>query len=232
MATSPPFIVTGTKGTGKAPVMAGATGSPAWEDVATQAELDAHAASAAPHSSTGDLTLASDSDASGSGDLIFKSGGVERGRIDAAGTITGLAAADQVPTISELVAGCFSAASNFTISASVVAFSAPFACNIVQAQLVIWNTAVAASDTDYWTVQVRRWRTGVGGGAVVIAEKTTKVTGGQAIVQRLDWNFDASAFDPTYKLLQKGDVIDFAFLMTGSPTSLNGPFVQLRYEPV
>lgn len=52
-------------------------------DMATQAELDAHATSAAPHSSSGDLAFAADSDANGAGDIIFKSGGVERSRISA-----------------------------------------------------------------------------------------------------------------------------------------------------
>ena len=53
MGASPPFIVTGTKAAGAAPVMAAATGSPAWTDVATQAEFNAIAgigpALVAPH---------------------------------------------------------------------------------------------------------------------------------------------------------------------------------------
>ncbi len=44
MGASSPFIVTGTKAAGKAPVMAAATGSPAWTDVATEAELTTHTA--------------------------------------------------------------------------------------------------------------------------------------------------------------------------------------------
>ena len=44
MGAAPPFIVTGTKAANKAPVMAGATGSPAWTGVLTQAVLDTHAA--------------------------------------------------------------------------------------------------------------------------------------------------------------------------------------------
>lgn len=50
---------------------------------------------AAPISSRGDLTFASDSDASGAGDLIFKAGGVERARITAAGVGSGLLAASK-----------------------------------------------------------------------------------------------------------------------------------------
>jgi len=43
-----------------------------------------------PAPSTGDLTLESDSDASGAGDIIFQSGNVERARITAAGVGSGL----------------------------------------------------------------------------------------------------------------------------------------------
>src|SRR4051794_28530202 len=41
-------------------------------------------------SSNGDVTLSSDLDVSGAGDVILKTGGVERGRITAAGVASGV----------------------------------------------------------------------------------------------------------------------------------------------
>jgi len=70
----------------------GATDSPtARTNLGAVAGTDSRLSDARPPApSTGDLVLASDSDASGSGDIILKTGNVERARITATGTGSGL----------------------------------------------------------------------------------------------------------------------------------------------
>ncbi len=108
-------------------------------------------------------------------------------------------------------------------------FVAPFPLVVKQVSVVVWNSSVAADDTNYWRLVVRRMRANV---AVEIASKTTQLTGGQAIAQRTDWNFDAVTFNATNALIAKGDIVDFAAFITGTATALNGPACTVRYEPV
>lgn len=145
--------------------------------------------------------------------------------------IAGSKIADPAKTasISELVAGAQGTDLNSAAAGSAMVFVAPFACKVVAASVVMTQGSIAASDTNYYTVTIRRWRADA---SVNVASKTTKVTGGEAITQRQDWNFDAVTFDATNQVLQKGDSIDFAFLVTGTPPSLAKPFCQIRYEPV
>jgi hypothetical protein len=119
--------------------------------------------------------------------------------------------------------------SSLSTAGSFPIFVAPFALQIKQAVLVVWNTTLAASDTNYWRLTVRRTRANV---SDEIVSKTTQVTGGQGITQRTEWNFDAAVFNATFGLCAKGDAIDFAGFLTGTPAALNGICCTVRYEPV
>lgn len=134
-----------------------------------------------------------------------------------------------VPTNSELVAGAFYGPSSITSTTSMPVFVAPFACEVVQAYLVCHQGSVSASDTNYWTIKVRRVRSGT---AVDVASKTTQATGGEAITAKVAWSFDAVTFDSSNRVLQAGDVVDIGFFETGTADGLNNPFAQIRYEPV
>lgn len=129
-------------------------------------------------------------------------------------------------TISELVAGA-ALLLNQATAATVPVFVAPFACNIAAANIAP-GAAVAASDTNYWTVKVQRYRAGV---SADIATKTTQVTGGAAMALLQDWNFDAVTFSATNQVCAKGDVIVAAFTPTGTPANIVNPLTQIRYEP-
>lgn len=132
-------------------------------------------------------------------------------------------------SVQELVAGIVWTG---TIAAtrSVPVFIAPFACRIVQASIMIWTVSVAVSDTNYWSVEVRRQRANT---PAVIATKTTMATGGEAMAQRTDWNFDAATFSAANQLLSKGDACDFAWNKVGTATTVGDlVFMQVRYEPV
>lgn len=136
-----------------------------------------------------------------------------------------------VPSIDEQFASVWHPTS-ITATFGVGVLIAPFNCQIVSARIApqaAGGATVAASDTNYWTVQVRRFRAGA---LAVIAAKTTQATGGQALTYRTDWNFNAATFDANNKLLQAGDIIDFAFLTTGAPAAIPGPICQVRYVPV
>ena len=118
-----------------------------------------------------------------------------------------------------------------SVSASFPIFVAPFALQVKQASIVLWGNAdIAVDDVNYWRFAVRR-TTSV---TVVseIASKSTQLTGGQAIAQKTDWNFDAVTFSPTFSLIAKGDTVDLAMFKTGAPANLVSTFITVRYEPL
>jgi hypothetical protein len=84
---------------------------------------------------------------------------------------------------------------------------------------------VPASDTDYWTVRLLRYRDG---GMVPIATKTTKTvpSGGEAMTAFIGWTFDLAPF--TFENLLAGDVLAIRFTPTGSPTALATPALTFR----
>ena len=118
---------------------------------------------------------------------------------------------------------------SFAATASFPIFPAPFALQVKQAAIVVWNTTLAANDTNYWRLAVRRTRANA---SVEIVSKSTQLTGGEGITQRTDWNFDAAVWSATNGLIAKGDVIDLGVFMTGAPAALSGLAVTVRYEPV
>lgn len=114
-----------------------------------------------------------------------------------------------------------------TTSSSLPVFVAPFACTVEWAALESHDSSVTASDVNFWTISVRRHRAGV---TTTIISKTTQVTGGQAITTRVGWIFTGT-YDVTNKILQAGDVVDFAFIPTGAPGAITKIMLQIRYVP-
>jgi hypothetical protein len=92
-------------------------------------------------------------------------------------------------------------------------WTAPFACTINYFALISSVGGLALSASDYWTVELRRYRAGV---SAVIATKTTQ-TGGEAVTQYVPWVF--STLDSTNKILQAGDGVSLFFTETGAASS-------------
>lgn len=139
--------------------------------------------------------------------------------------------ATDTPTLEELTATSH-LASSVSATASHPFFIVPFACTVESLSMSSWDATITASDTDYWTVQLARYRgTTAFPTAAVIAEKSTEATGGEGVNARTDWNFDAVTFDATNKVLQKGDRLAVLFFKTGSPTAWSKPLATVRYEP-
>lgn len=138
----------------------------------------------------------------------------------------------QAATIEELASAVLSS-TIINVATTLPIWTAPFACEIVGARVAVWGTGGVSgisSETDYWTVDLRRYR---GGTFASIATKTTKLTGGEAMVSRVDWNFDAIAFDVTNKVFQTGDISAMAFTPSGTVNALNLPVMaQIRYRPL
>lgn len=143
-------------------------------------------------------------------------------------TIDGLWLPNGILTEEDLFASLYQP-TTFAATTSFPIFVAPFALVVKQAAIVVWNTTLAANDTNYWRLAVRRTRANA---SVEIASKSTQLTGGEGITQRTQWNFDAAVFSATNGLIAKGDAVDLAMFMTGAPTSLSGVVCTVRYEPV
>lgn len=117
--------------------------------------------------------------------------------------------------------------SSSTLSTAVpFVFIAPFTCVINYAAIVTAAAGIAASDTDYWSVELRRYRAGV---SAVIATKTTRVTGGQAVTQYVPWVF--GTLDPANKVLQAGDTVAFFFTETLNAASWSNIMLEVGYTP-
>lgn len=142
------------------------------------------------------------------------------------------AQAVSTPTLIELIgnAAVLPPGVNIAGTESLAVFTAPFPLKITQVSLAMKNT-IAASDTDYWEVRLRK---AVAGSQNTIASKYTSVSAGQAVASYVDWNFDNVTFDVTNKVFAKGDVFNIAFFLTGSSASKVWSYlaVTFRYEPI
>lgn len=127
----------------------------------------------------------------------------------------------------------FNRAEGRTISAtdqSPVAV-AMFPCVVRSFALVQETGGVAASDTDYWTVDLGRWRNGT---FAVIASKTTKTvpSGGEAITVLVPWTFDSMTFSGTNAQLLKDDVVGVKYTKTGAASNITRAVLTVRYEGI
>jgi hypothetical protein len=116
------------------------------------------------------------------------------------------------------------------VSTSFPIFVAPFALQVKQAACMFWGTPdMAADDVNYWRLAVRRTRAGA---AAEIAAKSTQLTGGEGIVLKTEWHYDAVTFSATSSILAKGDAVDLSCVKTGTPPNLVGTLCTVRYEPL
>lgn len=123
-------------------------------------------------------------------------------------------------------------------AASFPVFIAPMPLRIRSVAMLSWGGTIAASDTAYWRVEIRKQTAAQV--VTTIANKTTRVTAhssdpnlpaGQAITTRAPWTFDTSAF--TSPTLAAGEVFAMATYPTGSPTAIAAPLIlTIGYEPL
>lgn len=135
----------------------------------------------------------------------------------------GMAALDDLAESVLLTSGTVSATTSFPVCVALGPAQ-------VEQLALVFTTAVAASDTNYWTVTVHTRRNAV---PHLIATKTTKTiaSGGEAMKAFQEWNFDLVTFDADNATLNKGDVLTVTFTPTGSPAALTGPMVSYRLAP-
>lgn len=114
-----------------------------------------------------------------------------------------------------------------TATTSQVAFVAPTAGTLNAAKIVT-KDAVTASDTDYWTF-VLTDKGAAGTGTDKIVEKTTKATGGSALVAYTA--LDLGPLNATHKVLAAGDVVLFTATKSGEATALDEAALMLEFLP-
>ena len=101
-------------------------------------------------------------------------------------------------------------------------FVAPYDCNIDQVQ-VVSDTAVAASDTNYYALQVQNLTQSE---VLLSAAKTTESTGGTAITADIPY-----ALDPDQNTVaDDGDVIELQITETGVATDLTSAEILVVIE--
>jgi hypothetical protein len=134
---------------------------------------------------------------------------------------------NQLASVEDLIASI----SIHTAQAATVSYGvlvAPFPLRVLSLEMAV-AVGFAASDVDYWTMTLRRYRAGV---VNTIASKSTQATGGQALASNTGWNMDSATFDPTYRDLAKDDILNMAFFKTGAAANLDRPIITVRYEPL
>lgn len=129
------------------------------------------------------------------------------------------------PSLEELQAGLALG----TISTAVT-FSLTVAMNDMRVPaFAIAAAPLTASDTNYWTVRLDRYRQGV---PATLATKTTQTAAPNGgVASGTAWTFDLVAFDPDNCRLRKGDVLAITFTPTGTPEAWTAAVGTWRYEP-
>jgi len=114
-----------------------------------------------------------------------------------------------------------------TATTSQVVFVAPTA-GALNAAKIVTKDAVTASDTNYWTF-VLTDKGAAGTGTDKIVEKTTKATGGSALVAYKA--LDLGTLNATHKVLAAGDVVLFTATKSGEATALAEAALMLEFLP-
>lgn len=125
------------------------------------------------------------------------------------------------PMVASLVLGAVSA----TLSQAI--FIAPIDCRLTDCKIVNKN-AIGTSDTNYWTIALVD-KGADGSASNTIVSKTTKVTGGTAVVAYDA--YDLGVLDSTHRELLAGDVVVITFTKTSSPTDFAEALALLSYIP-
>jgi hypothetical protein len=112
-------------------------------------------------------------------------------------------------------------------------FACPFDLEVLS--FSVWSlVSVAASATDYWTCDLRKFiATDATHTAQLIASKTTKpAPNGEAFAVLTPWTFDAITLDATNRFCVRGDILDVLWTKTLSPTAPSRMSYTLRFRPV
>lgn len=118
----------------------------------------------------------------------------------------------------------------FDWSANFSTFIAPFPLRILSVDLMFDRWALAANNTNYATIILRRVRAG---SFTNIATKTTQATGGEAIAMRTAWGYAGATWDTAARDFQAGDAVNFAFSFTGTGVKAVLPMsATVRYMPL
>lgn len=119
-----------------------------------------------------------------------------------------------------------------TVAATKTALLMPvqFPIKVTGVSLVLDNTAVATSDTNYWQVDVGRIASLQSAFGSIMATKTTQLTGGVAFLTNQAWTFDAVTFTAANQVLLKDDILALQLTRNGAPTNLQGLVVSVRYQ--
>jgi hypothetical protein len=158
---------------------------------------------------------------------VWVASGGSPGTFTALGTGT-FALRTEAATLVELVGSTKVTDGQLVGTISFHLFVAPFPLKITQIS-VASKAGIVASDTNYWSVQPRRYSAGA---ASVIAAKTTHATGGAAVQGNIDWNFDNITF--ANNTFAKGDILNLAFFLTGAAGGTDWQYTvcTFRYEPI
>jgi hypothetical protein len=136
-----------------------------------------------------------------------------------------LGLAQQVPTLEEIEGQVFLG------PISATRWPPLTAANVDQRVAALSLTCagdIGASDTNYWTVEVVRWRAGT---ASTIATRTTQTNAPNGgVAAYVAWTLDLIAFGAA-QYLQKGDVLGLRMTPTGSPSLWPDLTVSWRTEP-
>lgn len=114
-----------------------------------------------------------------------------------------------------------------TATTSQVVFVAPTAGTLNAAKIVT-KDAVAANDTNYWTFALTN-KGATGAGTDKIVEKTTKATGGAALVAYKA--LDLGTLNATHKVLAAGDVVLFTATKAADATALAEAALMMEFLP-
>jgi len=119
-----------------------------------------------------------------------------------------------------------------TVSATKTVLLKPvqFPITVRGVSLVLDNTSVASSDTDYWTIDVGRIPSLSSTFGSIMATKTTQTTGGAAFLTQQAWNFDAVTWTAANQTLVKDDILALRCTKTGAPTNLQGMVASVRWQ--
>jgi hypothetical protein len=101
-------------------------------------------------------------------------------------------------------------------------FVAPYDCSIDQVQIVS-DTAVAASDTNYYALQVQNLTQSE---ALLASAKTTQSTGGTAITADVAYTLDPDQ----NTVVDDGDVVELQITETGVATDLTSAEILVVVE--
>jgi hypothetical protein len=117
----------------------------------------------------------------------------------------------------------------FSVDTATCMIPIMFPCKIAAGAVVVQGT-IAASNTAYWTLSIRRARAGV---FATIVSRTTRLDTGLAMADRVPWTFDTSTWDEGTRICEKDDAIYLAWFKTaGSPTNPPKMTFAARIEPV